>query len=96
MEKISVSELQRNLHRLDENGIVEIVDKKRSTVKGYFIGSGYADYVAEMSERIEKERGEKGKAAGILHAYADAGRIEGEKAAWRDHVVARYAEERSS
>jgi hypothetical protein len=33
MTQISISQLQRNLHRLDGLGIAEIVDKKRNKVK---------------------------------------------------------------
>lgn len=37
MDQISISEVQRNLHKLDDFNIVKIVDKKRNGVKGYYI-----------------------------------------------------------
>jgi hypothetical protein len=91
MTQISVSELQRNLHRLDGLGIVEIVDKKRNRVKGYFIDSRYAGYVEEVSQKIEKKNRHPKSAAGILKQYADPSKIPLEKDAWRQHVVEKYA-----
>ena len=41
MQTISISDIQRNLHKLDDFNIVEIVDKKRNQIKGYFLDSSY-------------------------------------------------------
>jgi len=43
MQQISISDIQRNLHKLDNFDIVEIIDKKRNQVKGYFIDNKYAN-----------------------------------------------------
>jgi hypothetical protein len=94
MTQISISQLQRNLHRLDGLGIAEIVDKKRNKVKGYFIDSQYAGYVEEMSQKIEDSGQKKHpkSAAGILKQYADPSKIPLEKDAWRRHVVEKYTQ----
>jgi len=94
MTQISISQLQRNLHRLDGLGIAEIVDKKRNKVKGYFIDSQYAEYVEEVSQKIE-DAGQKPKQSlrGILHQYADPSKIPLEKGAWRRHVIEKYRNE---
>jgi len=48
MQTISISEVQRNLHKLDDFDIVEIVDKKRKEVKGYFLDKKYHDTVEQL------------------------------------------------
>ena len=91
MNQISISEVQRNLHQLDDFDIVEIVDKKRNKIKGYFIESKYAPFVEEIAEKIEsyKKRRQK-RPAGMLRRYADAAKISGEKDFWQQRVVQNY------
>ena len=50
MQTISISEVQRNLHRLDDFGIVQIVDRKRNRVKGYYLDVKYHDQVKEIDQ----------------------------------------------
>jgi len=45
MQQISISEIQRNLHKLDNFDIIEVVDKKRHKVKGYFVDSKYLSFI---------------------------------------------------
>ncbi|WP_292662738.1 hypothetical protein [Nitratifractor sp.] len=93
MNRISISEVQRNLHKLDDFDIVEIVDKKRNKVKGYFIESKYASLVEEIAQKVEalKKNGTQ-KAAGALHRYADPSKITGEKNFWKKHTIENYSE----
>jgi hypothetical protein len=35
MQQISISQIQRNLHTLDNFDIIEVIDKKRNKVKGW-------------------------------------------------------------
>ena len=56
MKTISISDIQRNLHKLDNFDIVEIVDKKRHQVKGYFLDKKYHDMVMEL---FNKENNKK-------------------------------------
>jgi len=56
MNTISISEIQRNLHKLDDFDIVEVVDKKRHQVKGYFLDKKYHDAVVELFQIKEKEK----------------------------------------
>ena len=56
MNTISISEIQRNLHKLDEFDIIEVVDKKRHQVKGYFLDKKYHDVVEELFCKRESER----------------------------------------
>ncbi len=55
MNTISISDIQRNLHKLDNFDIVEVVDKKRHQVKGYFLDKKYHDFVEELFNKKEKE-----------------------------------------
>ena len=34
MQQLSISEIQRNLHKLDSFDIIEVIDRKRDKVKG--------------------------------------------------------------
>ena len=88
MDQISISEVQRNLHKLDDFNIVKIVDKKRNGVKGYYIKERYASLVEEIVQKIETiKKGTRKKPAGALHRYADPDRIRGEKSFWQKHAV---------
>lgn len=59
MNTISISDIQRNLHKLESLDIVEVVDKKRHQVKGYFLDKKYHDVVEELfnkkEEKVNKE-----------------------------------------
>ena len=90
MEQISISEIQRNLHKLNDFDIIEVIDKKRNKIKGYFIASKYASLVEELSKKVEKKKKRK-SAAGSLHAYANPDLIDQEEGAWQRHVVEKYS-----
>ena len=73
MNTISISEIQRNLHKLDNFDIVEVVDKKRHQVKGYFLDKKYHDVVeALFQEKMNKNR-KKLEALENLGTYALGG-----------------------
>ena len=92
MERISISEIQRNLHTLDNFDIIEVIDKKRNKIKGYFIESKYASLVEEISKKVEERKKQNRKSLrGILSKYADARKIEDEESAWKNHVQKKYA-----
>jgi|GEM_PF-1694961 DNA-binding transcriptional regulator GbsR (MarR family) len=59
MNTISISEIQRNLHKLEGLDIVEVVDKKRHQVKGYFLDKKYHDVVQALVDSKEKETADK-------------------------------------
>lgn len=59
MNTISISEIQRNLHKLEGLDIVEVVDKKRHQVKGYFLDKKYHDFVEALVSSKEKEIADK-------------------------------------
>ena len=74
MNTISISEIQRNLHKLDNFDIVEVVDKKRHQVKGYFLDKKYHDVVeALFQEKMNKNR-KKLEALESLGSYALGGK----------------------
>lgn len=73
MQTISISEVQRNLHRLDDFDIVEIVDKKRKQIKGYFISNRYHGFVEELAHTNELDRTKKLKALESLGTYGLGG-----------------------
>jgi len=59
MNTISISEIQRNLHKLEGFDIVEVVDKKRHQVKGYFLDKKYHDFVEALLNSKAKETADK-------------------------------------
>lgn len=90
MNQISISEIQRNLHKLDDFDIIEIVDKKRNKVKGYFVDSKYVSFVEELAEKLHQKKNHKSP-AGSLHRYANSKLIEQEEGAWQQHVIEKYS-----
>ena len=91
MQQISISEIQRNLHNLDNFDIIEVIDKKRNKVKGYFIESKYASFIEELSKKVENTNQKQPSLKGILHRYADKGKIQAEDSAWKQHISKKYA-----
>lgn len=66
MKSISVSEIQRNLHKLDGFDIVEIVDKKRNQLKGYFLDSSYQSLIESLIHQKEQKKSNLLKVVGII------------------------------
>ena len=56
MNSISISDIQRNLHKLDGFDIVEVVDKKRHQIKGYFLDASYKEMIEKLVQKKEKNR----------------------------------------
>lgn len=73
MNTISISDIQRNLHKLDNFDIVEIVDKKRRQVKGYFLDEKYKDIVQALVKEKEHKNEKKLKALKAMGSYALGG-----------------------
>ena len=73
MDSVSISEIQRNLHKLDDFDIVEVVDKKRNLLKGYFLDKKYRKFIEELSTIKENEKSDKLKALENLGSYALGG-----------------------
>jgi mannose/cellobiose epimerase-like protein (N-acyl-D-glucosamine 2-epimerase family) len=90
MQQVSVSEIQRNLHKLNDFDIVEVVDKKRQLVKGYFLDSRYGEWINELIERKKKMQNSAVSLAGALHAYADESLMKKEEGAWRRHLEEKH------
>jgi len=90
MDQISISDIQRNLHKLDGFDIVEIVDKKRNQVKGYFIDNKYAGFVQELVEKQLKSETKKVSLGGSLHKYANPSLIETEDRGWKEHIEEKH------
>ena len=91
MQQLSISEIQRNLHKLDEYDIVEIIDKKKNVTKGFYIKAKYADFVNEIEKKIAQTY--RGKAAGILKKYANPSLWEREKQAWQEQIIEKFTKE---
>ena len=92
MQKVSVSEIQRNLHKLNDFDIIKIIDKKRNKVKGYFIAEKYASFVEEVSIKVEESKRKNRKSLrGSLSQYADTSKWEQEKDAWKNYVIAKHS-----
>ena len=88
MQQLSISEIQRNLHKLDSFDIIEVVDKKRKKVKGYFIDAKYTSIIEKLV-RENKTLLTK-KLAGSLHQYANPDLQKLEDDAWQRHVYEKY------
>jgi len=73
MDTISISEIQRNLHKLDNFDIVQVVDKKRHQIKGYFLDKRYRDIVEALVKEKNNENEKKLKALEALGSYALGG-----------------------
>ena len=73
MNTISISDIQRNLHKLDNFDIVEVVDKKRHQVKGYFLDKKYHDFVEELLKENKSKNENKLRALEAMGSYALGG-----------------------
>jgi len=51
MDRMSVTELQRHLHRLSDFDIIELVDKKRGEVKGYILHRRYKPLIDSLTKK---------------------------------------------
>lgn len=56
MQSLSVSEVQRNLQNLNDFDVLEVVDKKRNVVKGYFLDSRYKALIDELLQKRDDNR----------------------------------------
>jgi len=56
MQSLSVSEIQRNLQNLNDFDVLEIVDKKRNVVKGYFLDGRYKALIDELLQKRDSNR----------------------------------------
>jgi DNA-binding transcriptional regulator GbsR (MarR family) len=90
MQQISISEIQRNLHKLDGFDIVEVIDKKRDKVKGYFLDSKYISFINELIEQKAQSSKKSKELAGALHRYVKPGLLEKEEGAWQKHIEEKY------
>ncbi len=88
MQQLSISEIQRNLHKLDAFDIIEVIDKKRQKVKGYFVDASYISCIEQLIK--EKNRDAADQLAGSLHKYADPDLREKEEGAWQRHLYEKY------
>ena len=91
MQQIGISEIQRNLHKLDNFDIVEVVDKKRGKVKGYFIDKKYAYAIQQLIEQQRAINNKSTQLAGSLSAYANSNRLADEKSAWKKHSIEKHS-----
>jgi hypothetical protein len=86
MQTISISDIQRNLHKLDDFDIVKIVDKKRNQIKGYFLDSSYKSLIDSI---IGKRDAKKNNLLNIVGIIND-GNKEITRDSLRDERLSRY------
>ena len=67
MQTISISDIQRNLHKLDDFNIVKIVDKKRNQIKGYFLDSSYKSLIDSIVEKRDSKKNNLLNIVGIIN-----------------------------
>jgi hypothetical protein len=67
MQTISISDIQRNLHKLDDFNIVKIVDKKRNQIKGYFLDSSYKSLIDSIVEKRDAKKNNLLNIVGIIN-----------------------------
>jgi len=90
MQQIGIAEIQRNLHKLKDFDIVEIVDKKRNRVKGYYLDKKYIQLIQTLIKQQKKSNDCGEKLAGSLHAYASNASHKQEKTAWLQHLKEKH------
>ena len=90
MQQIGISDIQRNLHKLKDFDIVEIVDKKRDKVRGYFLDQKYAQAIQGLIEQKKQSKAKAEKLAGSLSAYAKQSLLEQESEAWQKYIKKQY------
>lgn len=90
MQQIGISDIQRNLHKLKDFDIVEIIDKKRGKIRGYFLDEKYAQAVQVLIEQQNKSKNRANELAGSLRAYANPSLLKQEKSAWQVHIKEQY------
>ena len=91
MQQIGISDIQRNLHKLDNFDVIEVVDKKRRKVKGYFLDKKYARAIQEIVIQQRARHHESSKIAGSLSAYANLNRLADENSAWKKHSIEKHS-----
>lgn len=90
MQQISISDIQRNLHKLDNFDIIEVIDKKRNQIKGYFIDHKYAGFIQELIENKMQKSSLTDTLGGSLHKYANPSSIENEDRGWQEHLEEKH------
>jgi hypothetical protein len=85
MQTISISDIQRNLHKLDDFNIVEIVDKKRNKIKGYFLDSSYQPLIEKLIGKKEQQKNNLLNIVGIVNSGEEESRD-----SLRDERLSRY------
>lgn len=88
MRQLSVSEIQRKLHKLDSFDIIEVIDKKKQKVKGYFVDSKYISFIENLAS--DKNRLMIEQLGGSLSRYANPELSEQEEGAWQRHIHEKY------
>lgn len=88
MQQLSVSEIQRKLHKLDSFDIIEVVDKKKQKVKGYFVASKYFSFIEELVKSKNKIMIDQ--LSGSLHQYANPDLRDQEEGAWKKVINKKY------
>ena len=74
MQTISVSEIQRNLHKLDGYDIIEVVDKKRNQIKGYFLDTSYKSLIENLVDIKDKKKNNLLNIIGVIDDGSDVNR----------------------
>ena len=85
MQTISISDIQRSLHKLDDFNIVEIVDKKRNLIKGYFLDSSYQSLIEKLIGAKEEKKNNLLNIVGIVDSTEEETRD-----SLRDERLSRY------
>lgn len=85
MQTISISDIQRNLHKLDDFNIVKIVDKKRNQIKGYFLDSSYKSLIDSIIGKREAKKNNLLNIVGIINDGKEVTRD-----SLRDERLSRY------
>ncbi len=55
MKTLNVSQIQRQLNLLNDFDIIEVVDKKKNTVKGYFVDVKYSKTIKDLEAKKNKK-----------------------------------------
>lgn len=86
MQVVSISEIQRNLHKFNEFDIIEVVDKRRNEIKGYFLDSSYKSVVDNLIRTKEEKKYNLLNIVGIVNGSEELTRD-----TLRDEKLSKYA-----
>lgn len=55
MQTLTISQIQRKLHLLQDFDIIEVIDKRKNITKGYFLSQKHKNIVEKLEKKSKKK-----------------------------------------